>query len=71
VLDFAKQVGSTSPHVSQCTHFFVPLRQRGWQIDLTEGMVRFAQKGEEKLEIGKEKLISNNLAYARELEQIV
>jgi 26S proteasome regulatory subunit N12 len=38
---------------------------------LTEGEIRFAQKGEEKLEIPKEKLIANNLAYARELEQIV
>jgi len=46
-------------------------KQRGWQIDLTEGVITFAQKGEEKAEIPKEKLIANNLAYARELEQIV
>jgi 26S proteasome regulatory subunit N12 len=45
--------------------------QRGWQVNLTEGVITFAQKGEEKLEIPKEKLIANNLAYARELEQIV
>jgi 26S proteasome regulatory subunit N12 len=45
--------------------------QRGWLIDLTRGVITFTQKGEEKLEIPKEKLIANNLAYARELEQIV
>jgi len=45
--------------------------QRGWQIDLSEGVIAFAQKGEEKVEIPKEKLIANNLTYARELEQIV
>jgi 26S proteasome regulatory subunit N12 len=45
--------------------------QRGWQIDLSQGEITFAQKGEEKAEIPKEKLIANNLAYARELEQIV
>ncbi|KAI0254917.1 proteasome 26S subunit [Lactifluus subvellereus] len=46
-------------------------KQRGWQVNLTEGVITFAQKGEETLEIPKEKLIANNLAYARELEQIV
>jgi len=46
-------------------------KQRGWQIDLSQGVIRFAQKGEEKMEIPKEKLIANNLVYARELEQIV
>ncbi|KAI9467227.1 proteasome 26S subunit [Lactarius psammicola] len=46
-------------------------KQRGWQVNLTEGVITFAQKGEEKLEIPKEKLIANNLIYARELEQIV
>jgi 26S proteasome regulatory subunit N12 len=45
--------------------------QRGWQIDLSQGVITFAQKGEEKVEIPKEMLIANNLAYARELEQIV
>ena len=45
--------------------------QRGWQVDLTAGVITFTQKGEEKLEIPKEKLIANNLIYARELEQIV
>jgi 26S proteasome regulatory subunit N12 len=34
-------------------------------------VITFTQKGEEKLEIPKEKLIANNLIYARELEQIV
>jgi 26S proteasome regulatory subunit N12 len=33
--------------------------------------IQFAKKGEEKIEIPKEKLISQNLAYARELEQII
>ncbi|THH13917.1 hypothetical protein EW146_g6352 [Bondarzewia mesenterica] len=46
-------------------------QQRHWQVNLTAETVTFAQKGEEKMEIPKEKLITNNLAYARELEQIV
>lgn len=45
--------------------------QRGWQVDLTGGTITFAKKGEEKLEIPKEKLITANLQYARELEMIV
>ena len=45
--------------------------QRGWQVDLTAGKINFAKKTEEKVEIPKEKLISANLQYARELEQIV
>lgn len=36
-----------------------------------EGTITFAKKGEEKTDIPKAKLISANLAYARELEQIV
>lgn len=48
-----------------------PVFQRGWLIDLTRGVITFTQKGEEKLEIPKQKLIANNLVYARELEQIV
>jgi len=47
------------------------VRQRGWQIDLTGATIHFTKKGEEKIEIPKEKLISQNLAYARELEQII
>jgi 26S proteasome regulatory subunit N12 len=35
------------------------------------GTITFARKGEEKMEIQKEKLIAASLAYARELEQIV
>jgi len=46
-------------------------QQRGWQVNLTAGTITFQQKGEEKLEIQTERLISNNLSYARELEQIV
>ncbi|TFY72749.1 hypothetical protein EVG20_g280 [Dentipellis fragilis] len=46
-------------------------KQRGWQVNLTAGTVTFAHKGEEKMEIPKEKLIANDLHYARELEQIV
>ncbi|EIM88531.1 proteasome 26S subunit [Stereum hirsutum FP-91666 SS1] len=46
-------------------------QQRGWQVNLTAGTISFSHKGEEKIEIPKEKLIANNLAYARELEQIV
>ena len=45
--------------------------QRGWQVDLTSNTITFTQKGEEKVEIPKEKLISANLLYARELEMIV
>ncbi|KAI0796549.1 SAC3/GANP/Nin1/mts3/eIF-3 p25 family-domain-containing protein [Abortiporus biennis] len=46
-------------------------QKRGWQVDLTGGIISFAKKGEEKIEIPKEKLIAANLSYARELEQIV
>lgn len=34
-------------------------------------MISFSKKGEEKLEIPKDKLINANLQYARELEMIV
>jgi 26S proteasome regulatory subunit N12 len=33
--------------------------------------INFTRKGEESMEIPKQKLIAANLAYARELEQIV
>ncbi|KAI5119912.1 hypothetical protein M0805_003716 [Coniferiporia weirii] len=46
-------------------------QQRGWQVNLMEESITFAKKGEEKLVIPKARLISTNLAYARELEQIV
>ncbi|KAF7790887.1 hypothetical protein EIP86_001845 [Pleurotus ostreatoroseus] len=46
-------------------------QQRGWQVDLTGEAVTFVKKNEEKAEIPKEKLISANLQYARELEMIV
>ncbi|KII94672.1 hypothetical protein PLICRDRAFT_148736 [Plicaturopsis crispa FD-325 SS-3] len=46
-------------------------QQRGWEVNLTGGTISFARKGEEQLEIPKQKLIAANLSYARELEQIV
>ncbi|EIN10578.1 hypothetical protein PUNSTDRAFT_132665 [Punctularia strigosozonata HHB-11173 SS5] len=46
-------------------------RERGWQINLVDETITFARKGEEKVELPKEKLIAQSLAYARELEQIV
>lgn len=45
--------------------------QRGWQVNLTAGTISFARKGEEQMEIPKQRLIAANLKYARELEQIV
>lgn len=45
--------------------------QRNWEVDLINKKIAFAKKGEEKIEIPKEKLIAANLSYARELEQIV
>ena len=45
--------------------------QRGWQVNLVDESITFATKGEEKMEIPKQKLIKASLAYARELEQIV
>ncbi|KAH6915229.1 proteasome 26S subunit [Coprinopsis sp. MPI-PUGE-AT-0042] len=56
------------PNQSDLTRF---AQARGWQIDLTGGSIRFSQKGEEKMEIPKQKLIAASLLYARELEQIV
>ena len=35
------------------------------------GTITFARKSEESMEIPKQKFIAANLAYARELEQIV
>ncbi|KAJ7937197.1 SAC3/GANP/Nin1/mts3/eIF-3 p25 family-domain-containing protein [Mycena leptocephala] len=45
--------------------------QRGWQVDLTLGTITFEKKGEETMDIPKEKIIAASLLYARELEQIV
>ncbi|KAH0840063.1 COP9 signalosome [Lanmaoa asiatica] len=46
-------------------------QQRGWQVDLTAGLIKFARKNDEQTEIPKQRLIAANLVYARELEQIV
>ncbi|TFK43372.1 SAC3/GANP/Nin1/mts3/eIF-3 p25 family-domain-containing protein [Crucibulum laeve] len=46
-------------------------QERGWQVNLSASTITFARKGEEKIEIPKQKLIAASLAYARELEQIV
>ncbi|KAL5487788.1 RPN12 [Sanghuangporus weigelae] len=46
-------------------------QQRGWQINLIEETITFKKKDEEKIVVPTTKLISANLAYARELEQIV
>ncbi|KAF8450377.1 COP9 signalosome [Boletus edulis BED1] len=46
-------------------------KERGWQVDLTAGLIKFARKNDEQTEIPKQKLIAANLVYARELEQIV
>ncbi|KIM91069.1 hypothetical protein PILCRDRAFT_59063 [Piloderma croceum F 1598] len=46
-------------------------KHRGWQVNLMAGTITFARKSEESMEIPKQKLIAANLAYARELEQIV
>jgi len=46
-------------------------KQRGWRVDLTASTITFAKKGEEQTEIPRQQLIAANLAYARELEQIV
>jgi 26S proteasome regulatory subunit N12 len=45
--------------------------QRGWQVNLMSATITFVRKGEEQIEIPKQKLITASLAYARELEQIV
>jgi 26S proteasome regulatory subunit N12 len=47
------------------------LLQRGWEVNLKASTITFAKKGEEKMEIPKQRLIAASLAYARELEQIV
>ncbi|KAF9469035.1 SAC3/GANP/Nin1/mts3/eIF-3 p25 family-domain-containing protein [Collybia nuda] len=46
-------------------------QQRGWEVNLAASTISFARKGEEQMEIPKQKLIAASLAYARELEQIV
>ena len=45
--------------------------QSGWQVNLAAGSITFKKKEEERTFIPTAKLISANLAYARELEQIV
>lgn len=40
-------------------------------MDLGASLIRFAQRNDEQMEIPKERLIAENLVYARELEQIV
>jgi hypothetical protein len=40
-------------------------------VKLQEGFIEFAKSGEEKTVIPKRDLITSNLNYARELEQIV
>jgi 26S proteasome regulatory subunit N12 len=40
-------------------------------VNISEGTVTFAKKGEEQYEIPREKFIAASLKYARELEQIV
>jgi 26S proteasome regulatory subunit N12 len=67
-LSFAKQVRKTYV-IAKC--LLELSSKRGWQIDLIGSTIRFAKKGEEMLDIPKEKLISQSLAYARELEQII
>jgi len=46
-------------------------QQRGWEVNLTAGTITFAKKGEETMDIPKERIIAASLLYARELEQIV
>jgi 26S proteasome regulatory subunit N12 len=46
-------------------------KQRTWQVDLSGGVISFTKKGEETQDIPREKLITQALNYARELEQIV
>ncbi|KAJ7228807.1 SAC3/GANP/Nin1/mts3/eIF-3 p25 family-domain-containing protein [Mycena pura] len=46
-------------------------QERGWEVNLTSGTITFEKKGEETVDIPKEKLIAASLLYARELEQIV
>ncbi|GBE79775.1 26S proteasome regulatory subunit rpn12 [Sparassis crispa] len=53
------------------SELFAFAQQRGWEVSLSTGIITFKKKGEEKFEIPKEKLITADLAYARELEQIV
>lgn len=46
-------------------------QQRGWELDVMSATIHFNRKGEEQVEIPKQKLIAASLGYARELEQIV
>ena len=45
--------------------------QRGWQVNLVAESITFKKKDEERIIIPKARLLAANLAYARELEQIV
>ncbi|KIJ37460.1 hypothetical protein M422DRAFT_177903 [Sphaerobolus stellatus SS14] len=70
---------NTLPIKDACTLLFFTNRsdlltfaqQRKWEVDLMNEQIQFARKGEETLEIPKQKVIVASLNYARELEQIV
>lgn len=47
-------------------------KERGWQVDLSGGVIHFNGKNEEQAEVmPRHKLIAASLKYARELEMIV
>ncbi|KAJ7936267.1 SAC3/GANP/Nin1/mts3/eIF-3 p25 family-domain-containing protein [Mycena leptocephala] len=46
-------------------------QERGWEIDLTLGIMTFAPKGHETMEIPKERIIAMSLQYTRDVEQII
>jgi len=56
------------PSHTELVHF---AQKRHWQVNPSTQTIVFTKKGEEKVEIPKEKMIVAALNYARELEQIV
>lgn len=70
LVNFAQQVWYTVAFISQqfTNRMFI---QRGWQVNLVAESITFKKKDEERIVIPKARLIAANLAYARELEQIV
>lgn len=73
LLTFAKEVRLfySSPMPLIYSHNNL-ISQRGWQVDLSGGVIHFNGKNEEQAEVmPRHKLIAASLKYARELEMIV
>ena len=47
------------------------MREREWEVDTKNGVVRFREDNKTDLSVPSQKLIIETLSYAKELERIV